>query len=288
MSSTAPKTKQTVRAPSKGLNAAIPSAPGGETKVAQSTTSSTQTSQQTAISAVIKEMIEKLPRLKTLRDDLARQGSEIKINPALKTSINRMEEHSQEGYAHAQFSLAEMYLTGEGVAKNTDKAIKFLNSAAIGGYLPAQLALGMLSAEGTSIKQNLAEAHTWFAVSAEQGNKAALKALPKIEKLMATRDIIEARKRSYQLRKVLLLIHGTDIKKASKSDISERLRIAAALGDVESIHILLAQGGDADGQDIYGRTAVIEAAWRGYPRIVKSLIDNGANLSSVDSTKKML
>jgi TPR repeat protein len=224
--------------------------------------------------------------LKSLREELAKAQSGTKLNPALKTSINRMEERSQEGYAHAQFSLAEMYLTGEGVPKNTNKAIRFLNGAAIGGYLPAQLALGMLSAEGTSIKRNLAEAHTWFAVSAEQGNKAAQKALPKIEKLMATRDIIEARKRSFQLRKVFVLIHGTDIKKASKSDISKRLRIAAALGDVESVHILLAQGGDADGPDLYGRTAVIEAAWRGYPGIVKSLIDNGANLSSADNTKK--
>jgi ankyrin repeat protein len=278
--------RQASKTPSKGLNASIPDAPGGKTAIAQSVPATPQTSQQIAISSVIKEMIEKLPRLKTLREELMRQGSAAKVSPAMKTSINRIEQRSQEGYAHAQFSLAEMYLTGEGVAKDVDKAIKFLNSAAIGGYLPAQLALSMLSAEGSSIKPNLPETHTWLAVAAEQGNKAAQKALPKIEKLMAARDILEARKRSYQLRKVLVLIHGTDIKKSSKSDLSERLRIAAALGDVESVHILLAQGGDADGPDIYGRTAVIESAWRGYTRIVKSLIDNGANLSAADNTKK--
>jgi ankyrin repeat protein len=32
---------------------------------------------------------------------------------------------------------------------------------------------------------------------------------------------------------------------------------------------------------------VIEAAWRGYPRIVKSLIDNGANLNATDGTGKI-
>lgn len=237
-------------------------------------------------SAVISEMAEKIPRLKSLRESLTQQNGAPKSSPALEQSAKRMEERAEEGYAHAQFTLAEMYLTGEGVPRDEKKAVTLLNRAAISGFLPAQLTLGMMAAEGRGMERNLAEAQTWLSVAADQGNRAATEAMPKLEKLMASRDTIEARKRSYQLHQLLVMVHGGDLKKASKTELSERLRIAAALGDVESVHVLLAQGADADSPDLDGRTAVIEAAWRGYPRIVKSLIDNGANLSATDNTKK--
>jgi ankyrin repeat protein len=165
--------------------------------------------------------------------------------------------------------------------------VELLNRAAISGYLPAQLALGMMAAEGRGMERNLAEGHSWLSIAAAQGTKAAGTALAKLEKKMGTKNVIEAHKRSLQLHKVLVIIHGSDLKKASKSELSERLRIAATLGDVESVHILLAQGADADDPDQDGRTAVIEPAWRGYPRIVKSLIDNGANLNATDGTGKI-
>ena len=238
------------------------------------------------VSPVIDEMVETLPRLKTIREELKNATGEEKFNPAIAKTAERMQKMSEEGYAHAQFSLAEMYLTGEGVKKDQAKAVELLNRAAISGYLPAQLALGMMAAEGRGMERNLAEGHSWLSIAAAQGTKAAGTALARLEKKMGTKDVIEAHKRSLQLHKVLVIIHGSDLKKSSKSELSERLRIAAALGDVESVHVLLAQGADADDPDQDGRTAVIEAAWRGYPRIVKSLIDNGANLNATDETGK--
>lgn len=231
-------------------------------------------------------MVEKLPRLKSLREGLLKGEEQTKFNPAIAKSAERMQKMSEEGYAHAQFSLAEMYLTGEGVQKNIKRAADLLNRAAFNGYLPAQLTLAMLAAEGRGIQKNLAEAHTWLAVAADQGTKSAAEALPKLEKRMSTKEVVEARKRSFQLRKVLVIIHGADLKKASKTELSERLHIAAALGDVESVHVLLAQGADADSPDRDSRTAIIEAAWRGYPRIVKTLVDNGASLDATDETGK--
>ena len=134
--------------------------------------------------------------------------------------------------------------------------------------------------------RNLADAHTWLEIAATQGNRAAKEALPKLEKLIAARDIVESRKRSTQLHQVMVIIHGGDLKKASRTELNERLHIAAALGDIESVHILMAEGADVDDPDLEGRTAVIEAAWRGYPNIVKSLISNGANLAATDGTGK--
>lgn len=237
------------------------------------------------VSALMAQFAERVPRLKALRGSILNPGS-VLPNPAIEQSARRMEERSEEGYSHAQFSLAEMYLTGEGLPKDHQKATELLTRAAMSGYLPAQLTLGMLAAEGLGMERNLAEAHTWLAVAAEQGQKAAAEVLPMLEKHMSTRDTVEARRRSFQLNRVLVIIHGGDLSKASKTELSERLRIAAALGDVESVYVLLAQGADADDADLDGRTALIEAAWRGYSRIVKALIDNGANLSSFDNTRK--
>lgn len=238
------------------------------------------------ISKIAADLADKIPRLRSLRDGMKKAGQKNKKNPALKQTLKRMQARAEEGYAHAQFSLAEMMLTGEAPDGSIKKAMRLLNRAAIGGYLPAQLALGMLSAEGSGIKRNVAEAHTWWAVATEQGNTQAREALHRLEKRMDSRQTLEARKRSYQLRKVLVIIHGTDLKKASKAELSDRLRVAAALGDIESVHILLAQGADADGADEDGRNAAIEAAWRGYVGIIKTLIEDGANLAAADKTGK--
>lgn len=288
----APALPQTVPPPTpQPIRPELPSKDAAAPRIETETSTSPPTPPTTrqpdpSIVAIIAEMTAKLPRLKSLREELIKDTDQKKFNPAIAKSAERMQKMSEEGYAHAQFSLSEMYLTGEGVQKDQEKAVKLLNRAAISGYLPAQLTLGMLAAEGRGMQQNLAEAHTWLALAAEQGIKSAAEALPKLEKRMGTRDVVEARKRSFQLRKVLVIIHGADLKKASKTELSERLRIAAALGDDESVHVLLAQGADADGPDRDGRTAIIEAAWRGYPRIVKTLIDNGASLSAADETGK--
>ena len=239
-----------------------------------------------AISKLSRELADKIPRLKSLREATIDTKQTKEKNPALEQTAKRLKSRSEEGYAHAQYSLAEMILTGDVSDGGQKKAIQLLNRAAIGGYLPAQLALGILSAEGRIMERNVAEAHTWWAIAADQGIKQAREALHKLEKNMTSRDAVEARKRNFQLRQVLVLIHGSDLKKASKSELSDRLRVAATLGDVESVHVLLAQGADADGTDEDGRSAVIEAAWRGYIDIVNTLINDGANLAATDNTGK--
>lgn len=79
----------------------------------------------------------------------------------------------------------------------------------------------MLAPEGTKIQRNLAEAHTWLAVAAEQDNKAAEDVLPKLEKNMPVRDPVDARIRSFQLHQILVIIHGGDLKK-SLEETTER------------------------------------------------------------------
>lgn len=238
------------------------------------------------VTRVADHLAESIPRLQSLRNALREDAPAHESWPGLEPIIERLQLRASEGYAHAQFALAEMLLKGHGLPQDTDGALRLLNRAALGGYLPAQLALGMLHADSPVLDRNLAETHSWWAVSADQGSTHAKEALLAIEPLMGARDSVEAHKRSYQLRSVLVIIHGNNLARASEEQLGERLRIAAALGDVEAIFLLLAHGADANDSDLDGRTALIEAAWRGYPTIVNALIDKGADLGHTDHTGK--
>ena len=69
-----------------------------------------------------------------------------------------------------------------------------------------------------------------------------------------------------------------------RGKLNEQLRQAAVLGASEALHLLLAR--NADDADREGRTPLIEAAWRGYPGIVRALVKAGAKLDSRDADGK--
>ena len=66
------------------------------------------------------------------------------------------------------------------------------------------------------------------------------------------------------------------------TDSSQVFRRASLLGDEQTVLDLLKLGIDIDTPDTYGRTALIEAAFGGRPRVVKILISNGANPNAAD------
>jgi uncharacterized protein len=59
---------------------------------------------------------------------------------------------------------------------------------------------------------------------------------------------------------------------------------ASSIGDIRTVKALLKKGSDINAADIYGRSALIEAAWGGHIDIVKFLIGNGANINSSDNS----
>ena len=59
---------------------------------------------------------------------------------------------------------------------------------------------------------------------------------------------------------------------------NDSLRNAAASGDVKNLLKALSQGADVD-----GRTAMINAAWRGRSDIVQTLLDHGADIEIADN-----
>ncbi|MGB5718844.1 MAG: ankyrin repeat domain-containing protein [Gammaproteobacteria bacterium] len=62
----------------------------------------------------------------------------------------------------------------------------------------------------------------------------------------------------------------------------ERLRWAAIKGNMQTASITITSGASVDSSDKYGRTALIEAAERGFTPIVQLLASNNANINHKD------
>lgn len=154
-----------------------------------------------AVAKAILPLANALPRLdNTVGEILAAQSRDeaaarlaAEGTPALQQSIGRMAKAAEQGYAHAQFSLAEIYLTGNGQPRDLARGKQYLLRASLNGYLPAQLLTAAIAVEGSVAERDLAEAHAWLSIAAEKGSQAVAETLKKLEKQMTVRDNLRAR-----------------------------------------------------------------------------------------------
>ena len=87
----------------------------------------------------------------------------------IEESISWYEKAAAQGNQYANYRLGKLYLLGDGVPKDTEKAIVHLTQSAEVGNQYAQYALGKLYLD----RQDREQAHYWFSQSASQGNEYA-------------------------------------------------------------------------------------------------------------------
>ncbi|WP_410699486.1 tetratricopeptide repeat protein, partial [Chryseobacterium sp. SIMBA_028] len=75
--------------------------------------------------------------------------------------MERWQPLAADGNAEAQFSLANMYGNGIGVAQDYKKAYELYEKAADQGYATAQYVLAYMFYHGIGVEQNEAEAFKW-------------------------------------------------------------------------------------------------------------------------------
>ena len=75
--------------------------------------------------------------------------------------------------ADAQFNLGLMYANGEGVAKDSAKAVELFQKSADQGNVDAQNNLGVMYYSGEGVPRDEAKATEWFKKAAAQGNADA-------------------------------------------------------------------------------------------------------------------
>jgi uncharacterized protein len=92
---------------------------------------------------------------------------------ACEVDIAQLRNKAEQGLASAQFKLAIMYATGEGVTKDAGEAVKWFRKAAEQGLAGAQSSLGFMYATGEGVRKDAGEAVKWYRKAAEQGEASA-------------------------------------------------------------------------------------------------------------------
>jgi len=96
-----------------------------------------------------------------------------KKEPATSAGTNGIAElkaKAEGGDSIAQYTLAEDYISGNGVAKNEAEAVKWWRKAADQGNVQAQYSLGCCYINGQGVTKDDAEAVKWFRKAADQNN----------------------------------------------------------------------------------------------------------------------
>jgi TPR repeat protein len=72
-----------------------------------------------------------------------------------------------------EHAIGTMFLAGDGVGKNSMKAIQWFARCAADGYAPAQFSLGVLHEKGEEVRKNPMQAVHWYSKAAAQGHVRA-------------------------------------------------------------------------------------------------------------------
>ena len=89
---------------------------------------------------------------------------------------------AKNGNSKAQFDLAMMYASGNGVAKNERSAFTWFHKAARNGHTEAKYYMGLSFLQGRGVKKQLHLARYWFKQASKAGHSKAIYNLSKVEK----------------------------------------------------------------------------------------------------------
>jgi len=78
------------------------------------------------------------------------------------TALHEFTIAAEEGLALAQYNLAILYFSGQGVGQDFEEAFKWTAAAAEQGHIAAQFNLGALYYEGQGTKQDRQVAFDWY------------------------------------------------------------------------------------------------------------------------------
>ena len=101
---------------------------------------------------------------------------------------------ADQGYAAAQFNLAQFYQRGLVYPQDSGEAFLWYSRAANQGYGLAQLALGKIYREGQGVKADKVEAYKWFKLAQLQGIQDAQGEITNCAAAMSKDELTNAEK----------------------------------------------------------------------------------------------
>jgi TonB family protein len=89
------------------------------------------------------------------------------------SALTAWKELAEDGFAPAQYSIADLYYRGEGVKQDVSQAVLWFKEAAEQYYPAAQYHLGFLYSAGEGVPRDLKLAYFWTELAARQGYQDA-------------------------------------------------------------------------------------------------------------------
>jgi len=110
------------------------------------------------------------------------------------TAYRELAPAAAGGAPLAQYNLARMYFTGEGVSRDSGEGLKWLRKAAMAGVGLAQYQLGARHEWGIDVAHDYGEAARWYRMAADRGVPVAQFRLGLLymNGLGVTRDVVAA------------------------------------------------------------------------------------------------
>ena len=119
-------------------------------------------------------------------------------------AVNAYRSAAMAGDLASYNALAQMYLSGTGVDRDVDRAIKYYTYSASQSNPAAQYALGLLYANGDRISRNRLLGHAWLTWSANQNYTPAVAALNQLKGEMTLSELDQARQEFMNIQQNIL------------------------------------------------------------------------------------
>ena len=101
----------------------------------------------------------------------------LKMTGVMDVLIPEIRKRAESGDATAQYGLGKCYLTGEGVKKDKEEAVKWFLKSAEQDFAEAQYWLGICYLEGLGVEKDKKAAVEWFRKAAKQGHESSISTL---------------------------------------------------------------------------------------------------------------
>jgi len=122
-----------------------------------------------------------------------REANEAAVREDWPTAIREATPLAEAGNADAAYLLGLLHLNGRGFKQSPRDAIVWFRRAANQDHGAAQLYLGRLSMVGQGTALDFVEAYKWFALAARNGNEAAKRMAPIIDRQLTPAQRAQAK-----------------------------------------------------------------------------------------------
>lgn len=98
------------------------------------------------------------------------EGLDAVFRGDYQTAFREFTIAAENGLDLAQYNLAILYFTGQGVSQDLEQAFKWTEAAALQGHLAAQANLGSLYIEGSGVSKDVETGIAWFSAAGRGGH----------------------------------------------------------------------------------------------------------------------